>query len=257
MRTTFASLAIAIGYLGDRLYDFGQICKTEKWQGVNIIDKPEYTFLELLNVYFQAPIGEEKYLKAMIKPDLPWADEHFEERVSGISYNPPPSHKNWPYAKSENKEFMEGEIFSHTYPERFWPKRAGANDLEDRFGIRYHYGDLEDVIKLLCNEPYTRQAFLPIWFPEDTGAIKGQRVPCTIGYHFIMRNEYLHIIYYIRSCDYLRHFRNDIYMACRLLYYVLEQMNGALGLDIKAGLLSMQIVNLHIFAQEKRLLLNK
>ena len=30
-----------------------------------------------------------------------------------------------------------------------------------------------DVIDLLEREPFTRQAYLPIWFPEDTGAFHG------------------------------------------------------------------------------------
>ena len=66
------------------------------------------------------------------------------------------------------------------------------------------YGDLDDVVTLLTNDPLTRQAFLPMWFPEDTGVVHGTRVPCSLGYHFMQRDGRLSITYYIRSCDIVR-----------------------------------------------------
>src|SRR5690606_6346025 len=120
--------------------------------------------------------------------------------------------------------------FSHTYPERFWPKWAGVEDYGMKLrdftheGIRFLYGDYNDLIEVIKKDPTTRQAYLPIWFPEDlNAAINGQRVPCTLGYHFIIRRGYLHINYFIRSCDIIRHFKNDIYLACRLVYDVIKK----------------------------------
>jgi hypothetical protein len=67
--------------------------------------------------------------------------------------------------------------------ERYWPKYINwAQDEEPQdamFGIRYNYGDLNDVVDLLARSPATRQAVLPVWFPEDTGAVHGERVPCS------------------------------------------------------------------------------
>jgi thymidylate synthase len=122
--------------------------------------------------------------------------------------------------------------FDHTYQERIWPKWAGHNTMRDhgraewakKAGIRYEYGDLDDVVALLRREPFTRQAYLPIWFPEDTGVVFGGRAPCTLGYHFMRRTNRLHMWYDIRSCDFVRHFRNDLYLASRLLLWVLEQL---------------------------------
>jgi thymidylate synthase len=79
------------------------------------------------------------------------------------------------------------------------------------------------VIDLLRDRPTTRQAFIPIWFPEDTGAHHGERVPCTLGYHLMARDGRLKIVYYMRSCDFLRHFRDDVYMAGRLCQWVCER----------------------------------
>jgi thymidylate synthase len=96
-----------------------------------------------------------------------------------------------------------------------------------------------------------------MWFPEDTGSVHGERVPCTIGYHFMRRGNYLHMVYYIRSCDYLRHFRDDIYMACRKLMWVLDllkERDPERWGDVVPGYYAMHITSLHCFNKEKEVL---
>jgi hypothetical protein len=179
----------------------------------------------------------------MTKPNLPWAEEHFQERVGGEPLNPPPSHVRWPFAQVDNEGHRDAGIFSHTYPERMW---ASYFNLK---GIRFYYGDLAHVVGLLTTRPSTRQAFLPIWFPEDLGAAtKGERVPCTLGYHFLIRNGQLKIVYYIRSCDFFRHFQDDVYMTARLAQWVAEKTSST------ASKLVMHISSLHIFSSEKVLI---
>ena len=112
-------------------------------------------------------------------------------------------------------------------------------------GIRFRTGDLATVYRLLNERPHTRQAYLPIYFPEDISAAQeGYRVPCTLGYHFLIRNDELKLVYYMRSCDWFRYFRDDVYMTCRLQRWM------ALLLGIKTGSMVMHISNLHIFANE-------
>jgi hypothetical protein len=202
------------------------------------------------------------HLRADIRPDLPWADDHFEERVSGEPLNPPPSEAWWPHAPKGNNRFKsEDGTFSHTYPERYWPQYAGESlpkevldfaKMSGRVGIRFRYGDLDDLTNCLAEDPLTRQAYLPVWFPEDLGAPMSERKPCTLGYHFIMRDNRLHVIYYIRSCDFLRHFRNDIYMTVRLQHWVLEQcrMKNSDWQKVKAGSFTMHITSLHLFRND-------
>jgi len=233
---------------------------------------------ECLNINFQVIMQGDYYEWAkQLKANLPWADEHFLERVSGVPVNPPPSHVNWPYAKKENGEHTKQGQFSHTYPERFWPKKAGNvisiessnkglklafTDIAkgplspDILGIRYRYGDLNDTIEKLLLNPLTRQAFIPIWFPEDTGLIN-ERVPCTLGYHLIMRNNRLHINYYMRSCDFMRHFRDDIYMAARLADWVLKKLRNEefdIWGRVELGFITVSITSLHLFEEEHALL---
>jgi hypothetical protein len=240
-------------FLGQVLLDQGRSVLSKRWQGQSVEAKPEMVPLELQNVTLEVKIPEtDGQLREWLKPSLPWAEEHFQERICGEPLNPPPSHVRWPYARKDNDEHTEEGRFSHTYPERFWPKHAGHTQCTeycgDTFGIRYHYGDLQDVVNMMVEDPMTRQAYLPVFFPEDTGATEGQRIPCTLGYLFQIREDRMHITYHIRSCDFLRHFTDDVYMGMRLAQWMREavQEQGQEGMSM--GNLTMCIGSLHVFA---------
>ena len=250
-----------------------------EWQSMKVGESKLHATHELLNrTHIEDVPRIRKEWDAEITPDQPWAEEHFIERTSGIPYNPPPSHVRWPYGFTNRHQDIGGK-FDHTYPERFWPRHAGGCHhgyapappevggiqtvdmhgqgdysvvCDGRQGIRFRYGDLQDVVNLLIRSPFTRQAYLPVWFPEDTGAHAGQRVPCTLGYHFIIRDAKLHCAYFIRSCDLVRHFRNDVYFAGRLMQWVADKVAAAApmihgGDVISAGRLTMHITSLHLF----------
>jgi hypothetical protein len=262
MTKPFQKPSEAIAWTKQSMLDHGYVVKTEKWQGIDAPDSMWEKFNHSFCFMTPHTINE---LVSEIKPNLPWADDHFEERVSGQPLNPPPSNEWWPFNQKKNAQFKTKEKFSHTYPERIWPKYASEESYPTTEGevyhimrgIRYNYGDFNSVLELLRREPYTRQAYLPMWFPEDTGSDHGERVPCSLGWHFIRRGEYLHINYYIRSCDFIRHFRDDIYLACRKLHWALDQLRI---LDpenwntVTPGWFTMHITSLHCFNSEKGLL---
>lgn len=247
-----------ISWTAQQMYDYSYEVHTEKWQGKEIKHDPKYTMIETLNLSFSCQMSPDiKEIGEQIKPNFAWADEHFEERVGGLPLNPPPSHVRWPYAQKNNAEFGGLEKFSHTYPERIWPKFASDIPNSKMSGIRYEYGDFNDVVELMSREPFTRQAFLPIWFPEDTGSVTGERVPCTIGYHFIRRGDWVHVVYYIRSCDFFRHFRDDIYLCAKKVFWLIEKLrekDPENWNNVKPGILTMHITSLHAWAVEKSLL---
>lgn len=235
----------------------------------DVSTRPEFATHELANVTLTMSVPTlMSVLQSDLGPNLPWAEDHFQERVGGKPLNPAPSEAWWPYAQQGNKSHKDGVVFSHTYPERMWSRYnfADYQDIivngqveplkriyEDRMGIRYRYGDLGDVVNLLDRDPFTRQAYLPIWFPEDTGAVDGQRVPCSLGYHFIRRGPYLDCQYYMRSCDLFRHFTDDAYMTARLIQWICEQLWQRDDMTRNneyypfVGSLTMYIANLHCF----------
>lgn len=236
-----------------------------QWQSQDISSRPEMVTHELANVSIVMGLPQSAMkLGWLTGAHLPWAEDHFQERVGEEPLNPAPSEAWWPFASKKdgttNTDHRMGRQFAHTYPERIWPKEAGSvweskvrEDYDELWGnhkgIRFEYGDLEDVVRLLIKSPGTRQAFLPIWFPEDTGVVHGERVPCTLGYHFMIRNGELQITYYMRSCDLIRHFQDDVYMAGRLAQWVRDQLNNHLhNKAYDVGELVMHIVSLHCFA---------
>lgn len=234
------------------------------WQGI----KNETPMIEVFDNYFRVMIPQthDKLLKDC-EPDLPWAPDHFDERVSRLATNPGNTFHYWPYYREDS--YRNG-IFSHTYQERFWPnsaKKEGSKihsfngdsilliENEDLQGIRFPYGDLDDVVEHLYKNPNSRQAYFPIWFPEDTGVIHGGRVPCSIGYLFSYRDGYLHMSYDLRSCDLIRHFKNDVYFACRLGAWFLNELKKKpkINLDwskVQLGILSFHITSFHIFESD-------
>lgn len=248
----------------------GEEVDTGHWQGVPTEGHPDLVTLEVPDVAWSCPMPHDDpnaycYLGTSvsklvdeIRPNLPWADLEFEERVGRQARNPHESLDKWPWWKGQTEQTMYNGMFSHTYSERYWPKRArpkigsGVSIL----GIRYEYGDLDDLVSLLLRQPYTRQAWLPIFFPEDTGAVHGGRIPCTLGYQFMVREEKLHMWYVIRSCDAVRHFRDDLYLSARLLLWVLQELTkkDQAWEDVTPGIFHFHCFSLHVHKGDLHLL---
>jgi thymidylate synthase len=213
------------------------IIKPNKWQAVNI----ESEMLEIDNMFLQMQMCDSiNSLSLETKADLPWSEDHFQERLAGPS-NPGEQYKKWPYYREDldDSRFRPDGIFSHTYQERFWPL--------DIQGNRFKMGNWSDIKDRLKSDPSTRQAFFSIWHPEDHSNNE-VRLPCTIGYWFKINDNDLDVTYLIRSCDARRHFRNDIYMTQRLAMDMINHLDIA---DLKLGKLSVWIGSFHCFISDK------
>lgn len=244
MRTYEGSFPYIHRNLGYDLAHRGQQVAVPTWHAQKVEGNPMLVSYELGNVTFVTPLPDGlESAQVVTECQLPWAEDHFLERVGGVPLNPPPSADYWlkPGQADIHRTVIEGGIskYSHSYPERLWPSTSLK-------GIRFRYGDLGDVVDLLQREPLTRQAYLPIWYPEDTGAHHKHRVPCTLGYHFMIRENLLNITYMIRSVDYIRHFRDDVYMAMRLAQWMSEKVNDTQP-PCQVGNLYMHIMSLHAF----------
>lgn len=250
--------------------------KPTRWQGVDVSTNPAAKMREDLHVSMQFDMaGEALNFYAMaIQPNMPWADNHFMERVCGYPINPGIEWANWSHGVNAEKALNQHGMFNHNYMERYWPRfarkvrgntpgeyRGHLNEAAHNrivhpvYGLAGEYGDLGGLVRDLANEPDTRQAYLPVWFPEDTGDAHKGRKPCTLGYHFIMRKNRLDVTYYLRSCDLANHFRDDVYLTVRLLLWVLDEcrkLNPGVWNSVQPGKFTMHITSLHMFVNDYR-----
>lgn len=213
----------------DLLISESSLSENQTWQSVSIDSKNPMLEVFNIDLIFHNRHG--------LNEDQPWCENHFLERINGLPINPGIQYKNWPYYRESDDDqlFRESGKFSHNYMERYWCKGHS--------GIRYRYGDLNDIIDRLKTNLYTRQAYLSVWHPEDQGNHK-VRVPCTLGYWFYFQNGKLNMKYLIRSCDAVRHLKNDVYLSYRLLEHVADAIGA------KHGDLHMWIGNLHCFMSD-------
>lgn len=254
-----------------------EVVRPTRWQGQDVSKMNAALMKEDLHVTMQFDMAGEdlNFYRPAIQPNLPWADNHFLERVCGYPINPGIEWANWSHGVNAEKSLNEDGQFNHNYMERYWPKFAGeiewpthvsqewinegmANPVcvHPHRGIRHEYGDLAGLVRDLAGEPDTRQAYLPVWFPEDTGDAHKGRKPCTLGYHFIMRRGQLDVTYYLRSCDLANHFRDDVYLTVRLLLWVLDEcrkINPEVWGKVVPGKFTMHITSLHMFINDYRL----
>src|SRR4051812_46109753 len=75
-----------------------KLVHSDHWQGVDIRNKPEMATREVTHLTFKVPMDQDlDRLRREIQPNLPWADNHFHERVCGYPINPGTTWKSWPY----------------------------------------------------------------------------------------------------------------------------------------------------------------
>jgi thymidylate synthase len=127
--------------------------------------------------------------------------QEFKDRVNKVPLNPGESYK---IRKDMWQKFMIGDEtkFDYTYSERL-------------------YDQWDKIIKTLKEDKHSRQAIMQVFHPEDLNKTGGDtRIPCSIDFSFMIRNERLYCIYRMRSNDYFGHFPIDIWLASESIKYV-------------------------------------
>lgn len=147
-----------------------------------------------------------------LDPVQPWADAEWEERLSGCRATPINPGEAWKLRPEVWSPLLEADgRFSYTYSER----------LAESF---------TPVFWELFDHPTSRQAYVAIWNPQlDAPNVGHRRVPCTLGYHFMLRQGVLHMTYTMRSSDFATHFDNDLYLALKLQHYTAERLAQPVG----------------------------
>lgn len=185
------------------------------------VDKPLLHRDDVIGYIFRDP--EEK--KRIIK----YCKQEIKDRCSGKKLNPGNSYK---IRADLWNNFLEGSgKFSYQYAERLWTNNQ-----------------FEHVIDTLKNDKGTRQAYLSVWDPNidmdgtKTGGVS--RIPCSLGYQFLIRNDRLHCIYNMRSNDFLSHNCIDLYCCSGLMEYVVKRLKDTYP-KLKVGSLTFIAGSLH------------
>lgn len=165
-----------------------------------------------------------------LRPTQPWANNEWAERQAGIEGYPCVLGEAWgtrgdmdwgQYLEYDGLPIPRGMTL-----DQLREARPQAGDDPIRFA--YTYAErfaLNDqvirVIRELRKNPHSRQLYIAMWDPAvDIERIGHRRVPCSLGWHFMMRSGKLHMTYTMRSCDFLTHWQNDCWLALQLMHYV-------------------------------------
>jgi len=216
--------------------EMGKEVKLNTYQDKNIEENPDFFTRELIAYSYMIcePKDKDNLLKAFNKTEreIEWAREEFKERISQQKLNPG---KAWKLRESIWKEFLYPGHEENAYTEEF------AYTYSERIGDQ-----LEKVINMLKENPHSRNGIISIWDREiDNNRIGGKmRVPCSMDYQLLIRNNKIHLIYHIRSNDVMAHWCFDVWMAISMMEYV----SGKLGIEI--GNFYQFIGSLHAYQKD-------
>lgn len=182
-----------------------------------------------------------------LTPTTPWCHQEWTDRLAGIygnASNPGTAFRtrkdkfmNWdeflenngePVPLGAEPEELGLRSFSYTYSERFALKQQVMR-----------------IIWELKKNPLSRQLYISMWDPTtDSERIGYRRVPCSLGWHFLYRENALHMTYTMRSCDFATHFDNDCWLAFRLQEFI------ARAAHMPVGRFSHFINSFHVYTKD-------
>lgn len=198
---------------------------TKELIGVNfVISKPWLKKREMLDFLFKDEAEKiERYCQQEIL-----------DRIDRSGLNPGNSYKIRMDLWQKLMSKKDGDKFDYTYSER----------------INY-VRQLDNAIAALKDDIHSRRAMIMIFRPEDTQESMGYqtRIPCSISYQFLIRNNKLMVIYYIRSNDYFKHFAIDIWLTHATQDYICQQLQEAYP-GLKVGSLNYYAGSFHAYNED-------
>jgi len=194
------------------LFEMGLTVQSCTMQDIDVHDNEDYKTLELQAYTYMLTSYTVEDLEEMIEyleGNIEWARSEASDRVKPEYLNPGTS---WTLHSQVWKPFIRDEQFAYTYNERFREQ-------------------IPQLIRELQLRPTSRQAIITMYDRhQDMGNWGGKdRVPCSMYYQFYLREGKLHLIYTMRSCDFLTHFVHDVYFAARLQAYIAGMLSLPVG----------------------------
>ncbi len=203
----------------------GENQNTKELIGVNfVISKPWLKKREMLDFLFK---DEAQKIED-------YCNQEILDRVNREGLNPGNSYKIRMDLWQKLMSKKDGDRFDYTYSER----------------INYIH-QLDNAIAALKDDEHTRRAMIMIFWPGDTTESSGfqTRIPCSVSYQFLIRNNKLMVLYYIRSNDYFKHFAIDIWLTQAMQSYIFEQLKGTYP-NLKIGSLNYYAGSFHAYNED-------
>lgn len=195
----------ALNELKRDVAELGVRVHPQTMQDKYVADDPNYSTIEYSNQIFTVSKPSLEDLHPFVKT-LEWCEAEFQERIQGFL---PMDAVAWKLRPEVWQEFADRGL-GYTYGERYFMA-------------------LDKIIEELKRHPDSRQLFLSVWRPTDIFHLGDDRVPCSLGYWFELRQNKLHMTYLQRSADYFTHLANDMYLSHRLQRYIAEKVDAQVG----------------------------
>ena len=219
------------------LAEMGIVVRPATMQDKYVKGNPDYETKELQNYSYCLLNAKSQDIPGVTQP---WADAEFEERVTDpwerdwegkrILFQAPEfinPGEAWKLREEVWSEYMHEGRLAYTYNELLW-----NND------------QLTKIMNRLKEDPDSRQLWISLWNPDKDPDFLGgvSRVPCSLGYGLQVRDGKLNMHYVMRSCDFVTHFRNDVYLAIKFLEWVAEKTGYPVG-DFTHTMFSCHVYN--------------
>lgn len=110
------------------------------------------------------------------------------------------------------------------------------------------FNEIEGIVNLFKQDKSTRRAVLITHSPWDPNSGKWY-VPCTMYHQFLCRDNMMHVILNMRSWDFNRGFKYDVFLALFLQAYVAAFVNDFDG-PCKPGRLYVNAGSFHVYLDD-------
>lgn len=222
----FQNLQEAYHEIERDLLEVGEWQEGYSYQDKVVEGNPDFDFMEMRPYAYIVTQADQTVLRGYadwLGLNWVWIEAEFAERIQGC-HNPGQA---WKLRQRDWAEFLESDgTFAYTYSKRM--------------GLRNQIARVTTELRM---HPASRQGIIAIWNPViDIGNIGGgHRVPCSMFYHLMIRNNALDLHYVMRSCDFYLHFPYDQILAIMLRNWMAEQ------LGVELGIFSHFITSFHAF----------
>lgn len=219
------------------LAEMGIVVRPATMQDKYVKGNPDYETKELQNYSYCLLNAKSQDIPGVTQP---WADAEFEERVTD------PWERDWEGKRTlfQTPEFINpGEAWK--LREEVWSEYMHDGKLAYTYNeLLWNNDQLTKIMNRLRKDPDSRQLWISLWNPDKDPDFLGgvSRVPCSLGYGLQVRDGKLNLHYVMRSCDFVTHFRNDVYLAIKFLEWVAEKTGYPVG-DFTHTMFSCHVYN--------------